>query len=178
MIKSVIFDLDGTLLDTSEGVISSVKKMIEHYGFHDLTQAELESFIGPPISKSMERLYGVSDEEGVEQMLYFRKLYTKGVDAFLAGEIEEVPDVFKGKIYPGMEELLQGLKDHGIKVGVATYKQEDQAKNLLGYKGLAKYFNVIHGADPYGKLTKAEVVALSIKDLGAAPEETIILDLL
>ena len=173
MIKSVIFDLDGTLLDTSEGVISSVLKMIKHYGYHDLTRAELESFIGPPISKSLVRLYGVSDEEGLEAMLYFRKLYTKGVDAFLAGETEELPDVFNGEIYPGMEELLQGLKNHGIKVGVATYKQEDQAKKLLAYKGLAKYFDVIHGADPHGKLTKAEVVALSIKDLGAAPEETI-----
>ena len=160
MIKSVIFDLDGTLLDTSTGVISSVKKTIEHYGFKELDREQLESFIGPPISKNMVRIYGVSEEEGVKIMQYFREIYTKG-------------DIYRAEHYEGMQELLTTLKDRGFKVGGATYKREDMAQKLLEEKGLAKYFDVIHGADAYGRLTKADVVTMSIQDLGAAPEETV-----
>ena len=173
MIKSVIFDLDGTLIDTSEGVISSVLKTIEHFGYRELSRAELESFIGPPINKSMERHFGVSEEEGKEAVRYYREQYmAENVDE--NGNVSKA-DIYKGDIYPGMENLLQSLRDMGIKVGVATYKQEWMAKDLLEEKGLAKYFDVIHGADPEGKLTKADVVALSIKDLGEAPEETVMI---
>lgn len=167
MIKSVIFDLDGTLLDTSEGVISSVEKMIDHYGFRKLSREELETFIGPPISKSVIRHYGLDDEKALEAMKYFRKEY---ISENPGGE---KADLFKGSVYPGMEILLQDLRNLGIRVGVATYKQENQAIALLEDKDIAKYFDVIHGADPEGKLTKADVVALSIKELGHTPEETV-----
>ena len=166
MIKSVIFDLDGTLLDTSEGIISSVEKMIDHFGYKKLTRAELETFIGPPISKSVIRIYGLSDEEALEAMKYYRVVYKA------EPEDGSKPDLFRGSIYPGMEELLQNLRDDGYKVGVATYKPEHMAKALLEEKGLTKYFDVIHGADLEGKLTKADVVSLSIKELGHTPEET------
>ncbi len=146
MIKSVIFDLDGTLLDTSEGIISSVEKMIDHFGYKKLTRAELETFIGPPISKSVIRIYGLSDEEALEAMKYYRVVYKA------EPEDGSKPDLFRGSIYPGMEELLQKLRDDGYKVGVATYKPEHMAKALLEEKGLTKYFDVIHGADLEGKL--------------------------
>ena len=162
MIKSVVFDLDGTLLDTSEGVFSSVLKMVEELNYRPLTESELRSFIGPPIRDTVVKIYGVSREEGMDAMNIFRKYYVQG-------------DIYKGIIYPGLKELLIKLHESGIKVGVATYKREDQAKALLEEKGLAPLFDVIHGADPYGKLTKADVVALSIKDLGHAPEETVMI---
>ncbi len=166
MIKSVIFDLDGTLLDTSEGIISSVKKTIEHFGYRKLTQAELESFIGPPIGKSMIHHFSITDEEAKEATDYYRYKYT------MNNEFGSEADLYKATIYDGMENLLQALKKNGLKVGVATYKPEHMAKKLLESKGLSKYFDVIHGADLEGKLTKADVVALSIKDLGHTPKET------
>ena len=165
--KTWIFDLDGTLLDTSEGVISSVEKTIEHFGYEELTKDVMSTFIGPPISKSMVRIYGVCEDEGLEAMIDFRKAYTEVFEG------EEMADLYKAAVYPGMIELLKELKKAGYKVGVATYKQEDQAKKLLAKKGMAELFDIIHGADPYGKLSKADVVSLSIKDLGALPGETV-----
>ena len=167
MIKSVIFDLDGTLLDTSEGVICSVKKMIEHFGYEELTNEELETFIGPPISKSVSRIYGVSDDEALEAMKFFRKQYTMDYDG------ENLPDLYKGKVYPEMEHTLQKFHEIGLKVGVATYKQEWMAQSLLKEKGLYEYFDVIHGSDSNGTLTKADVVSMTIGELGHKSKETV-----
>ncbi len=160
MIRSIIFDLDGTLLDTSVGVLSSVKKMIEHYGLHNLDDDDMRSFIGPPINKNLERLYGLSPEKAMEAMSYFREEYPKG-------------DIFRAEHYEGMDELLFSLGDLGFKVGVATYKREDMAKTLLEEKGLAKYFDVIHGSNAASNMTKADIVNLTIQDLGFSPDETV-----
>ena len=162
MVKSVVFDLDGTLLDTSTGVISSVKKLIKKYGYRELTRAELETFIGPPISKSVERVFGVSPEEAMEAMQYFREEYPR-------------EDIYKADHYDGLEKLLADLKEGGFKVGVATYKREDMAKTLLEEKGLAKYFDVIHGSNREANLTKADVVAMTIRDLGHDSSETVMI---
>lgn len=161
-IKSVIFDLDGTLLDTSEGVICSVRKVIEHYGYRDLTEEEFRSFIGPPLKQHLGKIFDLSEEDSIEAMNYFRGEYIK-------------EDIYHASIYPGLVELLQKLQESGYKLGVATYKREDMAISLLKEKGLAQYFDVIHGADKDGKLTKAEVVSLTINDLGALASETVMI---
>ncbi len=161
-IKSVVFDLDGTLLDTSEGVLSSVKKMLDHMGY-DIPDAEtMKSFIGPPINKNLERLYNLAPEDAMDAMTYFRSEYPKG-------------DIYKAEHYEGMEELLQSLKENGFHVGVATYKREDMAQTLLEQKGLAKYFDVIHGSNAASDMSKADIVNLTIRDLGAGPEETVMI---
>lgn len=169
MIRSVIFDLDGTLLDTSEGVISSVKKTIHHFGLRELDDETLRTFIGPPISRSIIRIYGVSEEMGLTAMKYFRQEYIR------TGEDGAAADIFKGEIYDGLEDLLLELNERGYRVGVATYKQESQAVELLRDKGLDKYFHVIHGADPDGRLSKADVVSMAIRDLGSKPAETVMI---
>ena len=62
MIKNVIFDLDGTLLDTSEGILLSVEHTVKTLGYGELTHEQKLSFIGPPVQVSLKRLYGRSPE--------------------------------------------------------------------------------------------------------------------
>ncbi len=159
MINSVVFDLDGTLLDTSEGVISSVKKMLERCGLPEATDEQLRGFIGPPINKRLIQLYGISEEDAFSYMNIFRDEYIRG-------------DLYKAVIYPGMAETLRRLREDGLRIGVATYKREDQATALLAHCGLAPLFDVIHGADADAKLTKADVLALTVKELGFHAENT------
>lgn len=160
MVKAVIFDLDGTLLDTSEGVIRSVRYTIETLGYKELPEETLRTFIGPPIHHRMQELYGITGEEAKVAMHTFRNHYKEG-------------DLFFAAHYDGLEELLQELREEGYLLGVCTYKREDQAKMLLEDKGLAQHFHVIHGQDPEGKLSKAEVLQLTLKDLGVTPEEAV-----
>ena len=161
-IKAVLFDLDGTLLDTSPGVLSSVKYTIEKMGFQSHSEDALEEFIGPPIRKKMAEVYGISDELAGTAMECFRQNYGR-------------EDLYKAEAYPGLTELLDELRQKGYLLGVATYKREDQAQSLLEKKGLARFFDVIHGSDVDGKLTKADVVNLCIRDLAVPPQETVMI---
>lgn len=158
--KVIIFDLDGTLLDTSEGVIQSVKYTIHALGYDPLPEDMYRTFIGPPIHHRMMQIYGISEEQAREAMHTFRNHYPER-DLYLAAH------------YDGLPELLKDLREDGFLLGVCTYKREDQAKALLEEKGLAQHFHVIHGQDPEGKMSKAEVLQLTLSDLGVKPGEAV-----
>ena len=159
-IRAVIFDLDGTLLDTSEGVIRSLKYMIAKLGYDPIPEEMCRTFIGPPIHQRMKEVYGISDAEAKVSMNTFRDHYLEG-------------DIFYAAHYDGMMEVLRSLRRDGYLLGVCTYKREDQVQVLLEKKGMAEHFHVIHGQDREGKLSKAEVLELTMKDLGVAPTETV-----
>jgi len=152
MIKAVLFDLDGTLLDTSEGIIESVRYTIAQLGHEPLSNETILKFVGPPIQNSLITYVGLSAEEAQIGANIFRDYYKKNA-------------LFKASLYPGIKKLLVELKNKGIKIGIATYKREDYAIDLLKFFGIINYCNVIHGADNENKLTKADIVEICISEL-------------
>ena len=158
----VIFDLDGTLLDTSEGVLSAVKYTIEAFNFPKLTYEQMRSFIGPPIQNSFAREYGIEGEILQDIATVFRNQY-KDVDLLKA-----VP-------YTGIYECLDSLKQNGLKLAVATYKREDYALTILRHFRFDKYFDVMHGADHNNVLRKSDIVEQCIIETGFTKKEHVIL---
>lgn len=152
--KAVLFDLDGTLLNTSEGVIASVRHTIETLHYNELNEEQLLSFIGPPVKLKMKEIYHLTDEDAAHAMDVFRSHY--GGD-----------DLLKASVYEGLPELLSYLRSQNIKIGVATYKREDMAKRVLEHCGIASYFDAICGSDVAGNLTKADVVRNCMHALNA-----------
>lgn len=148
---AVIFDLDGTLLDTSEGIIKAVEYTIRKYNLNKLTNDQLLSFIGPPIQESFNRMYNFDEEKCQRLAETFRERY-------------KTIDLLKAKPYNGIYELLNHLLENNIKIAVSTYKREDYAKTLLDAFEFNKYFNIINGADNYNKLKKKDIIKLSIND--------------
>ena len=116
--KAILFDLDGTLLDTSEGVISSVQYTIDTLGYEKLDVGQMRSFIGPPVHRRLRGIYGISEEESQRAMNIFRSHY--GGD-----------DLLKAHAYEGMKDLLLYLHEKGYQLGVATYKRDDISKRGL-----------------------------------------------
>lgn len=151
--KAILFDLDGTLLDTSEGVISSVQYTIDTLGYEKLDVGQMRGFIGPPVHRRLREIYGISEEESLRAMNIFRSHY--GGD-----------DLLKAHAYEGMKDLLLYLHEKGYQLGVATYKREDMAKRVLEHCGIASCFDSIHGSDAAGKYSKADVVRNCIHALG------------
>ena len=145
MFNSVIFDVDGTLLDGTEGIINSVKYTIKQLDLPELSNEELISFVGPPIQNSVKQKYGLNDEEAQTFANIFRKKYADG-------------DVLLAEVYDGIYELLDYLKANNHKLGVATYKREDYAINLMKHFKFDKYFDSICGADNENKLTKFDIL--------------------
>ena len=94
MIKAVIFDLDGTLLDTGKGVVKSVKYTIQQMKLPSLSQSELETFVGPPIKNKLQQTFDLTEEQAVEGMNIFRNHYGK-------------EDIYIAEPYAAIEDLLR-----------------------------------------------------------------------
>lgn len=152
--KIAVFDLDGTLLDTAEGVLSAVKRTIQENGREELTEEELLTFIGPPIQDSFSRAFGLSREEAQELAGVFRNYY------------KEQEYLFKATPYEGIFSLMNQLQEWGIKVAVATYKREDYAVSVLKHFGFDQYADIMYGSDIAGTLKKMDIIQKCMDDLG------------
>ena len=115
-----IFDVDGTLLDTTEGVLASVERVIKERGLEPLEKEQLLTFIGPPIHDSFAKAYGLSGPILQEMADEFRTYYK---DEYL----------YLATPYEGIYEAMNRLSELGIKIAVATYKREDYARMILEY---------------------------------------------
>lgn len=148
-----VFDVDGTLLDTTEGVISAVNYTINKYNLPMLSDEQLRTFIGPPIQNSFQKYYNICGDQLQELAECFRTQYKD-------------KDLLKAVPYKGIYDVLQKLKDSGIKLAIATYKREDYALTLLKHFEFDKYTSVIYGADNFNKLKKKDIIIKCMNDLG------------
>lgn len=162
MIENVIFDLDGTLLDTRDGIIESVKHTAEVLGYKELPYTELLSFVGPPIQQSFMTHYGCDEDTAQEAAGVFRDYYRT------AALLKAVP-------YEGVYELCRELKNHRIRMSVATYKREDYALTLLRHFRFDEYCDPIHGADGENKLKKKDIVQMCMGEMGAEHGNTVLI---
>ena len=114
MAKSILFDLDGTLTDSGEGIINCALLTLEHFGLPLPTREELRFFVGPPLSGSFLKL-GLREDQVEEAISYYRSHYT-------------VTGIHQNSVYPGIPELLETLQVQGHNLYVATSKPEFMAK--------------------------------------------------
>lgn len=162
MYKTVVFDVDGTLIDGTEGILASVKYMIEKHHLKQLSEEVLKTFIGPPVQNSLKQIYSMTEEEAQICANTFREKYSK-------------EDVYKAKVYDGICEILCYLKSKKYKLGVATYKREDYAISLMQHFGLDKYFDSVCGADNENKLSKMDILKNCINNLSHNNSEVIMI---
>lgn len=158
----IIFDLDGTLLDTTEGIVGAVKYTIDKNHLPELSDKQLKSFIGPPIQESFMRAYGVSGEEAQRLGNEFRDFY-KDKTLLLA------------KPYEGIYETLSEIQNKGIRIAVATYKREDYAVKLLKHYSFDKYSKMLYGADNFNKLKKSDIIRKCIETAGVSDYRRILM---
>lgn len=152
MYKAAIFDVDGTLLDTTEGVLASVKYAIQAHGLKELSREQLKNFIGPPIQDSFKYFYNTNEEMTQKLAETFRNQY-------------KTFDLFKAKPYEGIFDVFHKLNEEGISLAVATYKRQDYATKILEHFGFDKYTKILYGADQYNKLRKKDIIKKCMVDL-------------
>ena len=157
---AVAFDLDGTLLNTQQGIVNAVKAAVTELGYDMPSDEVLRGFIGPPMVKSMGETFNLDRAEAVKATDLFRRYYC---DRFL----------MQAKPYEGLFALLEMLKANGVKIGVATFKRTDYGAEILKGFGVASYCSSICGDNPESTKTKAEIVADCIAELGAEPSRTL-----
>lgn len=149
----IIFDLDGTLMDTSPGILNCIDYIVARYNLVLPSAFEKRSFIGPPIEKSFQRHYGCTREFSLELASAWRTAYK---EKFL----------FEAEAYPGVYDLLRWLRGSGMKTAVATNKREDYTEVLLKRFDFWPLLDCVIGSDFSGSRTKADMIALCMNQLG------------
>lgn len=160
--KAVIFDLDGTLFDTSFGIIKSIEYTVEKLYLRKLTEEEKLSFIGPPPKHSFKKIYSLSEEEINKAVNIFREEYKNKY-------------LFDAVLYPNIKDLLEILKSKNILMAIATNKREDLSVLLIEHFRLSEYFSVIKGSDFENTLTKTDMINFCIDKLKVAGENSIMI---
>lgn len=159
--SAVIFDFDGTICDTGEGILKSAKYALEAFGYNAPDYEELTCFIGPPLLITFQEKFGADAARADELVKKFRERYTnKGV--------------FESKLYDGIKELLISLKKDNIKIGIASSKPQEYIETLLDHFGIKSYFDVICGVTFTADCeSKASIIARCQKELNIAGNECI-----
>jgi phosphoglycolate phosphatase len=141
----ILFDLDGTLIDSGIGITNSVMYVLKKYNIEVSDRTELYKFVGPPLEDSFQTYYGFSKEETKKVLEYYREYYRdKGM--------------FENLVYDGIEDLLKTLKNNSKILIVATSKSEIFARQILEHYDIAKYFTYIAGSSLDGTRGKKEEV--------------------
>lgn len=162
MYDYVLFDLDGTISDSSEGITKGIQIALRHMGIEE-ERDELRKFIGPPLKYSFTTFYGFDEEQCAEAIKVYRAYY---------GET----GLFENKAYDGIDKLLKRIKDSGRKIAVATSKPEKFSVEILGKFGLLEYFDVVSGATLDGvRGDKCEVIEEALKRFGNPQKSKVVL---
>ena len=148
----ILFDLDGTLTDPSEGIVNSVIYALKKHGIEETDREKLCSFIGPPLIDAYMEHYGFSKEKAIKTVEFYREYFS-------------VKGIFENRVYKGIPELLEKLYQSGKKIILATSKPDLFANKILEYFGISKFFYFVAGATMNETRTqKQEVIKYALEE--------------
>ncbi len=160
-IKLIIFDLDGTLVDTSIDITNALNYALKPYGLKNLTVDDTVKMVGEGITRLIEKLLGDEKIQARDDV----------IKKFLDYYSEHLIDY--SSVYPYVKETLDKLD--GYKRAVISNKREYLSTELLGKLDLLKYFNLVIGSDTTPeKKPSAIPVIHAVTKLGVSPQESII----
>jgi phosphoglycolate phosphatase len=148
--RLVLFDMDGTLVDSTPGIWASIRFAAAELGLPEPTPGQLRAMVGPPLEDGFAGAFGLTGDDVARAVAAYRAHYTAGA-------------MFDAEVYPGIPELLAGLGAEGMTLAVATSKPEPFAVQILEHIGLLTEFASVHGATLDGAVRhKDQVVGAAL----------------
>lgn len=132
--KNILFDLDGTITDSSPGIINSYLHSLNKIGLAEDSIEKLKSYIGSPLRAYYTERHNLSTADSEIAVKHFREHYAE-------------KGIFENAVYPGMAELIDKLRVNGFRLFIATSKPLEFAITVLNHFKLKEYFGSIHGSD-------------------------------
>ncbi|MCV6546525.1 MAG: HAD-IA family hydrolase [Cohaesibacter sp.] len=154
MVKHVFFDLDGTLTDPKPGIVGSIRYALDQLGITEQPH-DLDWCIGPPLQESFVQM--VPEHLVDEAIVAYRHRFSD-------------VGLYENRVYDGVEEMLQIVRDCGGELFVATSKPHIFARKILDHFGLSPFFSHIFGSELDGThANKAELLAYALQQSGVDP---------
>ena len=149
--KTILFDLDGTLTDSGEGIINCASLALQYFGIEVPDRKTMRAFVGPPLHEMFIK-FGVPADEADTAVAVYRSRY------HTVGKFENFP-------YPGITAMLDTLNRNGHQLLVATSKPEALSIEIMDKFDLSKYFIKICGATlDRSRITKSDVIAYLLEN--------------
>ena len=158
-----LFDFDGTLCDTTEGIFNSIIYSLDCYGIKETDLKKLEFFVGPPLFESYKTVYGVSDEDAKYLIEKYRERYkTKAAE--------------ESRIYDGVKNMLEALKARGKKIAVASSKPKLFVDEISQYHDIYKYYDFVSAEDfKNNRSSKKELINACLDYFGNPDKSTVLM---
>lgn len=158
--RTILFDLDGTLMDSKEGILNCVRYALRKMGAPIPPEEVLQTFIGPPLVESFAACCGFTPLQAQQAVEHYRERF---------GEV----GLFENSVYDGVYDLLDALRAAGLSLSIATSKPEVYARRIVERFELAPYFDHVCGAELNGtRIHKDEVIAYALQQYAhVAPED-------
>lgn len=148
--RNIFFDLDGTLIDSADGVINSVMHALVKHGINETDRDSLYRFIGPPLLDSFQRFYGFTPEETQQALADYREYYSE-------------KGIFENDLMEGCVEMLARLKEHGCRLFVCTSKPDRYTYEILRYFKIDTFFDGVFAASWDETLSlKSEILGMGL----------------
>jgi phosphoglycolate phosphatase len=163
MKKTILFDLDGTLVDSGPGITKCAQYALDHFGIHEPETEKLAFFVGPPLMNTFMEHYGFSEEQAKQAVAKYRERYHK-------------TGIFECELYPDVEEVLATFKEKGYRTALASSKPESSCKKILEHFSILSYFDEVTGAEMNGpRNEKVDVLIEALRRMEKKPEECVLI---
>ena len=163
MIKTVFFDLDGTLTDSCRGIFTGISHALAAFGIHVPVSEVTSEVIGPPLFDCFHRIYGLSEEDARRAVAIYREYYGR-------------EGLFVNDVYDGVFTMLSALRDAGYTMMMATGKPHEYARRIAAHFGLDAYLASVYGAEFDGtRGDKAELLRYAMEREGLSPSECVMI---
>lgn len=161
---TVLFDLDGTLTESGQGVANGVLHALAAFDLPAPSADELRKYLGPPLWVSFDEYAGLKGADIERAVHIYREYYHE------TGR-------FENAVFPGIPEMLTALDEAGFRLAVATSKVDHSAISILEHFELDQYFSVISGSDELGvsRGTKALVIAHALSELNVTSPSGVVM---
>jgi phosphoglycolate phosphatase len=158
----VAFDLDGTLVDPKEGIVSCVEYALDRLGIEAPSAEDLAKHIGPPLQDTFRTLLGPGDDARVHKAVsYYRERFA-------------VSGIYENTVYPGIPEALDQLRSAGVTLYVVTSKPTNYARKIIGQFELAASFRKIIGGEMNGtRSDKADLIDKLVRSELVGPADLV-----
>jgi phosphoglycolate phosphatase len=143
-VQAVLLDLDGTLSDSRPGIAACFRHTLQAMGHDPAAAGDLTWAVGPPIAVSLQRLLAPFADTRVDAALTIYREHYSAVG------------IYDCTVYPGVTGMLDGLRDAGFTMCIATSKRRDFADRVIDYLGLRGYVRAVYGAEPGGGLDRKQ----------------------